>query len=214
MTEEVLDTNAAGNAPEAPAVNVSAAAASSQPDYKSMYETAVTEAADWKKRFTGLQGAYQRDQQKWQVDSARVKELETTVQGLDTERTSLRSELEQAQALKTQLDTLHAAAERQKIIMTEFPELAAMESKGLLPSDTGDTLRTKLKELQGVFANVGTDAVKKTLEGAVPPPPSGDAPKGPKELQAAMNRAFKDGRMDEYEALYVEFVESSKGVNL
>jgi hypothetical protein len=41
-----------------------------QPDYKALYEAAQAEVAslkseDWYKRFTGLQGLHQREQEKW-----------------------------------------------------------------------------------------------------------------------------------------------------
>ena len=89
----------------------------SQPeDYKALYEQSQREASEWKKRFTGLQGAYQRDQQKWQADGGRIKELETVIAGFDDERKTLRGELESNATALTELEVVKGSLERLKTI--------------------------------------------------------------------------------------------------
>jgi len=200
MTEPTSD---AGTATDATADG--AASSGNQPDYKALCEAAQVEAADWKKRFTGLQGTYQRELLKWQDATKRVSELEATLAGADDHRKTLVAEIETLRPMKAELDTVRAAMDRQKLIVSEFPGLFSLEVKGLLPADTGDALRVKLNDLKALMAATEKSAIQDKLEGGVPPTPSGDQPKGPKELQKAMNEAFRAGKTDEYNKLADEY---------
>jgi len=176
-----------------------------QLDYQNLYTQAQAEAADWKKRFTGLQGSYQREQQKWKTDTTRLTELDSLVKGFDDERTSLKTQIDELLLAQGELEVLKASHERIGIIAKEFPDLLDMEADGLLPDDTGDDLRKKLTAMRTRLQAVGKTAIQDNLKGAVPPTTSGDAPKGKEELNKARIKAFTEGNIEEYERLTNEY---------
>lgn len=179
-----------------------------QPDYRAMYEQALKDAEDYKKRFTGLQGTYSREQQKWQADAVRLKELDEAMRSLDTERTTLKALLADIQpkheSLQSQYDRLH-------IIATEFPSLLEFEKDGLLPGGTGDELRTKLSAFQNKLKTNEVAAVKSTMSGTAPATPKSEGQQTPKDLLNQAVAAMRQGKMDEYNSLYSQYlIETNK----
>jgi len=176
-----------------------------QLDYKTLYEQAQAEATDWKKRFAGLQGTYQREQTKWKTDLTHLTELDGLVKGFDDERNQLKLQLDELSTAKDELEVLKASHERIGIIAKEFPDLLDMETDGLLPDDSGDDLRKKLAAMRTRLQTAGKTAIQDNLKGAVPPTTSGDAPKGKEELNKARIKAFAEGKTEEYERLTNEY---------
>ncbi len=124
---------------------------------------------DYEASYKGLQPKYQalvEEQKTWDEKrlalGGQIAELETTIKTSATTVDGMTGEAkksEDAQAeLQKTIDGLEVKAKRSDLIMSEYPHLAEMESKGLLPPDLeGDELTTKLDSMsellkeQGVF---------------------------------------------------------------
>lgn len=202
-TETLTPTEGMTTAPDSPTISAPVAAVSPAP---------VTEEVDWKKRFTGLQGTYQREQEKWKADTARIKELEGLLAGLDTERNSLQAKVDELAPLPEKYAVLQAQHERFSIIAGEFPALITDERDGLLPTGSGDELRAKLTKIverrQASVQDAGKAAAGKLLEGAVPPTPSGVQPQGSEQLYKAALAALREGKTAEYKDLYDQYIKA------
>ena len=141
-------------------------------------------AEEWKASYNGLQASYQKlketsdqtiaDLQR-QLAEAQT-DLETSKQGktssdsqvetLNSEKTDLLAQIETLQSEKA---TLEGNLDRSKLVMSDFPELAAFEAQGLLPSGNGeDDLKAKFTSFRETMqSQVGTQ-VKSTLKGTQP----------------------------------------------
>lgn len=178
-----------------------------QPDYKTLHAQAVQEAAEWKNRFNGIQGTYQREQAKWKTDLAANEQLKSTVDALTSEKSTLQAALEETKeklsALETEKDVSQAGLERMKIVVGEFPELTQFLAKGLIPDETGDELRAKLKELSKTIGEIKTGTVEAFRSGeSLPQPPKPKDGGTAKDLQARLIAAFKSGNQQEYNEIY------------
>ena len=193
-----------------PAVKDAGSPGGQPEDFKAQFEQSQREASEWKKRFTGLQGAYQRDQQKWQTDSARVRELETLIAGFDDERKTLRGELESNATALTELEVVKGSLERLKTITAEYSDLLPFEKDGLLPDGAGDELRTRLNAFREKLAALGKQAIEQKLEGSVPPKPKAETPRNSAELLQAAISEMKKGNPQEYQRLYDEYLQAVK----
>lgn len=112
---------------------------------------------------------------------ARLEELATQVEEHKTSTGTLskaKSDLEGAvSAAQTQLQTLQAERDRlnkqleqQGIIMSDFPDLAALSSF-IPPADTVDGFKENAKKFQEALKKHIDAGVQKTLAGATPPGP-------------------------------------------
>jgi len=177
-----------------------------QPDYEK-------QTTEWQKRFTGLQGKYQQEQDRWKATQATIA----------TELDTAKSELARWQADKkltddalstlqsrydtdiTELDIMRARTSRLDLLVKEFPELLPLESKGALPDGVeAEELRPKLTALREALGQ-RTVAV---AAGATPPSPGGSPASTTDELQKLANEATTKGDLlaankywDEYFAL-------------
>ncbi len=124
---------------------------------------------DWEASYKGLQPKYQKlveAEESWKDDrlklGGQIAELETTVKtSAKTVETMLgdakKAESATADMQKT-IDGLEADGERSNLIMSKYPQLAVMESKGLLPPDlTGEELTEKLDSMSELLKEQGID---------------------------------------------------------
>lgn len=162
-------------------------------------------ADEWKSRFTGMQGTYQREQKKWKTDIDRVSELEGIVAGFDDERTGLQTQITDLTEKSDEMKSTQVQLDRMTIISLEFPDLLSFENDGLLPKVSGDDLREKLGSMRTLLKERGKSAVESALEGTPPAPPVGQEPKTKDEIQHAMVAAFKKGDMESYNSLQEQF---------
>lgn len=195
------------------------AAQGSQPDYKSLYEQANKDATEWRNRFSGLQGKYQQEQNKWTTDAGTLIDLQSKF----SEVTGLREQLEiQNKELSEQLETaasekdiLNANLERITIVTTEFPDLVPFLKDGLIPDESGDELRTKLGILQTRINEIKTTSTEQVVNRVT----SGGSPNGspasisnsPSELLKQAIDAMRQGKIEEYNELYNRYLESTQG---
>lgn len=197
-----------------PTVQDDAGAAGTQPDYKAKYEKAMQDANNWRSRFTGLQGKYQQEQEKWADDANKLHNIETqfsevsgireqlelTIQGLNEQLDSAQTE---SVVAKEELDRLH-------MVTVEFPELVPFLQDDLIPDGAGDELRTKLQAMSTRIASLQETTVAKHVEGASPSqkPASADT-KNPTNLLNQAFEAMRDGNIAEYNKLYDEYLKNS-----
>lgn len=125
---------------------------------------------DWESRFKGLQPKYQvLQEEKKDWDDMRVtlngqlSEAETALKTATGEVKDLETSAESAKKgsdeLQSTIDEMTKSAERTKLIMSEYPDLATLEAKGLLPQDVvGDDLNTALDEMRKVL-NTGAKQI-------------------------------------------------------
>ncbi len=178
---------------------------------------AKAEAAEWQKRFAGLQGKYQQEQQKWAETAARLLTL-------DEENKKLSGDLEaklvdftkideEKDTYLTELEVKNAELERLKIVTKEFPHLVPLlgetEEQDALPDGTGDELRTKLKTLSEKIESMKKGAQLENQSGASPDNPPATI-KGSEALLRQAITAMHEGKMDEYNNLYAQYIEQSK----
>lgn len=141
-------------------------------------------AEEWKNSYNGLQVTYQRlkdstDQKIADLQrqlgeaNAQIEELKqgkTTAEGkiaaLTQEKEDLSTQNQTLSGEKTQLET---AVSRSKLVMSEYPELAAFEAQGLLPvAADEETMRSLFNNFRDTMqSQVGTQ-VKKTVQGTQP----------------------------------------------
>lgn len=139
-----------------------------------------TSVVDWEKRYKGLQktfdaltNKFNKLQEQYDQLVAESEELRQKTKGHEAEKTALSNSLHQKE---TENDTLskqiaaHALErERTKLIMTEYPDLAQFEAKGLLPSaETVEALKPLLDEFRGTIKGMVGDNVNQKLKGSTP----------------------------------------------
>ncbi len=133
---------------------------------------------DWEASYKGLQPKYQalvEEQKTWEEKrlalGGQIAELETTVQAsVDTVKTmedgAKEAETASADMQKT-IDGLEADKARTDLIIGDYPQLAAMEAKGLLPPDLkGEELTAKLDSMLEVLTEQGVDNTGKKIAGS------------------------------------------------
>jgi len=133
---------------------------------------------DWEASYKGLQPKYQAlvEGQKAQEDkrlaqAGLLAEAETTIktsaETLKTMSKSADADEKASKELQGTIDGLETKLERQTLIMSEYPHLAAMEAKGLLPPDLeGDALKEKLDSMSEILKEQGVDNTGKKIAGS------------------------------------------------
>ena len=183
-------------------------------DLTSKLTDALKSADEWKSRFTGIQGTYQREQKKWTDSKETITKLEEQVSALSAERDTLSGQVDELTPAKAQVVELQAKYDRQKLIASEFPDLLKFESDGLRPNDTdGEVLKPKLESFREHIKITNESALKDELEGGVPPKPKGDPPDGPKETYASAMKAYAENNMDEYNRLMDQYYTTKDEAN-
>lgn len=204
----MTDQNDAGLTP-APTAPV-AGATGNQPDLVK----ALNDAQEWRNRFTGLQGKYQQEQAKWAGDSAKLMELTEQLNKLSGDKEASIIELtatkEQLDTLTTEKEVALANLERLNIITSEFPSLIPFLKDDLIPDDTGDALREKLKKLDVRIGEIKGNAKEEHKEGASPTNPPAPAGNSPQALLKQAHDAMRAGNISEYNRLYDLYVQSPK----
>ena len=180
---------------------------------------AKADAAEWQRRFAGLQSKYQQEQGKWVEASAKLLDYDTQLRAVTGELEALKTTnntfAEEKDTFQTELETTKGELERLRIITKEFPHLVPLlgekEEDDVLPDGSGDELRAKLKTLSGRLDTLKKGAVTESVSGASPsnPPPS---IKGGESLLKQAIDAMRKGDAAEYDKLYTQYVnQSSQG---
>ena len=197
-----------------------------QPDYKALYEAAQAEVAslkseDWYKRFTGLQGLHQREQEKWKKDLSLLEALKTESETLKAQtsdfETKHRTSLEELEAARSELGTKSSQLERLSTITKKYPhllEFMGVDEDGsefdLLPQGTGEDLEKALAAFSGRIEKLAPkDQTKRPTDGASPRSPAPDSPTSSSTWAQALD-ALAKGDVASYDAFYKQHVESLK----
>lgn len=137
---------------------------------------------DWEKRFKGLQPKHQKlvedhkgalvqhglDTEAWGKEKVelglKIDTLESELKAAAEKAESLAKSNEELTGL---VDSGKAKLERNALIMSEYPELAVMEAKGLIREDLeGDALTEALNDLRSLMVAKGEQAVKDKSKGS------------------------------------------------
>jgi len=137
---------------------------------------------DWEGRFKGLQPKYQTLQETYKAEKSawekqrleqlgRIGELEGNVKSAHEAVDGLTKDLEGAVTgqtnLEAEIEKLTKQIERHNLIMSEYPDLAILEGKGLLPADkSGDELKAALLEMRTIMGANAQAALANLSAGA------------------------------------------------
>jgi chromosome segregation ATPase len=133
---------------------------------------------DWEARFKGLQPKFQTLQQDFkgleedkQKLAGQLSEVESSLKTAEELVSEMKESSQSAQKAQEELqgmvDSLTEKSERSTLIMSEYPDLAALEAKGLLPQDvSGDDLKSTLDEMRSVLNTEAKEIIQKQAVGA------------------------------------------------
>jgi len=185
----------------------------SQPELQAKINALEKDRDEWRSRATGWQGTYQREQDKWKADSAKVSDLSNQIAMLVEERDSKERLLQETSGsyslLETEFEVAKLQLERTQILIKEFPDLLQFEADGLLPDGTGDEFKTKLGKFKEVLGNAGKGNAKAALAGGSPVPPGSTQPQTRSDLWKAATEALRKGDAAAYEENYSKFLAAS-----
>jgi hypothetical protein len=205
MTDQI---DAAGNLPVTPAIEP--VTPGPLPD---AILKAQADAVEWQRRFAGLQGKYQQEQEKWAQTAAKLLEVDESSKKVVGEFEALKVEhsktAEEKDTYFTELELKKAELERVSIVTKEFPQLVPLLQDDVLPDGTGDELRGKLKILAERIESIKKGEFATNLAGASPESPPQGIPKGIDAIRLQMMTAMREGRMDDYNKFYAQYVEQS-----
>jgi len=161
---------------EADSAAAKAAADSTKTDKTDKSDAGKSSDQDWEKRFKGLQPIHQTLVESNQSLIVQValdkKEWDTKEAEFDVKITGLEGDLKKATEtsegttksnteLEKTVESLNAQAERNKMIMSDYPDLAVLEAQGLIRQDIeGDELTTALDSMRTLMVAKGEAAVK------------------------------------------------------
>lgn len=170
------------------------------------------EAETYKRRFTGSQQAQEKLRGELEALKGEKFDLSTkltdAVGKLDTLTLEQKTVRDQAQAAAAEAAKLKTTNDRLSVIL-EFPQLAPLEGKQLLPDGTGEDLRKKLTDLSALMAGQSQAAARFEAAGATPPAPKGETPSADGLMQA-MIAAQRKGDMGEYDRLYPQLLAAKR----
>lgn len=182
---------------------------------------------DWKKRYTGLSTTYQKLQDRFNALTAENEELLGAREELTQYQKTAQTELEKVRAeldalgkekdsLTQQLTAQEAKEQRTQIILADYPDLAAFEARGLLPTaDTPEAIKEKLSAFrEALGASVDTTLQQKVKgAGASVVGTTAPSPRSKEAIYAELVRLAGSRNADDrtkYEALLEEWDELSK----
>ena len=135
-------------------------------------------AEDYEHKFKGLQPKYQTlvEEAKEHEDAllklgGKIAELETTIASSGETIVKMNETAKEAEegsdGLTKTNKELEGQLERSNLIMSDYPELAALEAKGLLPVDVeGDELKVKFDSMSEVLKEQGSSNVAEKVKGS------------------------------------------------
>jgi chromosome segregation ATPase len=194
-------------------------------------ETQTTEdkgKEDYEARFKGLQPKVQELAEANKSLTSERLQLLGTISEQEAQLTAAQKQLEEKQgevdaATKAQeesqgtIDTLEAQIERQTLIMSEFPDLAQMEAKGLInPALSGDELKTHLGEMRSILKSQGVSAMESLTAGSTSAEETktGARTQGDSiaDIDQKMQAAMREGNMEEVNRLEKILIEQADKV--
>ena len=146
---------------------------------------------DWERRFKGMQTAYNKQQTQLAEQSAdyektlgEVEELRAQAQSFEGEKEGLQAQLTELDTMKgdleSQINTHSLQADRSKLIMEEFMDLAPFEAKGLLPSaENVEEMKERFENFRQAF-NTTVDQTMKNRMTGMSTAPSSNVPPQPR----------------------------------
>lgn len=135
-------------------------------------------AEDFERKFKGLQPKYQTlvtEAQEHEGEllklGGKIAELETTIAASGETIVKMGETAKEAEkgsdGLQKTNEELEGKLERTNLIMSDYPDLAALEAKGLLPVDVeGEELKEKLDSMSEVLKEQGADNIGEKIKGS------------------------------------------------
>jgi hypothetical protein len=208
------DTTADGTAP---GTSTAASSTSNQPAVD--WDSDKNPYKEYKARHSGLQGKYQQmttEYDKFKLQHGDLEEQHKKLTGdfeaRGIELTTAKTRLDEATAGSK---ALQAQYERLGVVLRQFPDLApflgADDKTDLLPTGTGDELKAKLTAFRDAMKKQGAAAAKELVQGSTGgtggTPPE-QKPKSKEEYLQLAIKAQREGKLDEYDHYYNEFLKS------
>lgn len=148
---------------------------------------------NWESAYKGLQKKYDKTFKELTEALGTIDELNSTVEELklnvrtaNTEKDQISTKhvtaTEEKDGLQSQLNTANQTIERQKLIMSDYQDLAPFEAKGLLPSaQTEEEMRSVFDSFRDTMGSQVETATEEKVKGIGTGPTD---PKEPKPLDA------------------------------
>jgi hypothetical protein len=174
---------------------------------------------EYKARHSGLQGKYQQmttEYDKFKLQHGDLEEKFTKLNGdfeaRGIELTGLKTKYDEA---TTTGKALQAKYDRLQLVVTQFPDLASFlgadDKTDLLPTGTGDELKAKLAAFRDAMKKQGAAAAKELVQGSTGGTggtPAEQKPKSKEEFLQLAIKAQREGKLDEYDHYYNEFLKA------
>ena len=154
-------------------------------DDQEVTETVQQDDENWQERYKGMQRAFNKKSEELdnlaekfenlmeesETSKATEGELQKQLQDIQKQMDERQQELDQ---MTGQIAAQEAKQKRTNLILSEFPDLAPFEAKGLLPDVPDDQMKDKFNEFREVFQSRVEDDVKKQVVGASAAETGGD----------------------------------------
>jgi hypothetical protein len=187
---------------------------------------------NWEKRFKGLQPKHQKlvedhsglqsqyalDKRAWDTEKVEIGvQVDTLSSDLAKANEQMESLQKSNKELQGTVDSLEVKLERNALIMSEYPDLAVLEAKGLIRQDIeGDELTKALDDMRSLMVAKGESNLKDLGTGA-----SGDGEhssggrgqaQGVSDISDKLMQAQKAGDHEEANRLTELLIKTQEGV--
>ena len=203
------DPPSSGEPPVEPPATTTPPTSEKKTDWEAAYKGLQRNYDKLQKQFTELQGKYDQLTEESEGTKQSHKLLGTEKESIMAQNVALTKQIASLQDSETSR-TLER--DRYSLVLTDFPDLAAFEAKGLLPTGNNvDELREKFTKFREALGKTGDDKVKDALKGAGPGDVGDQTGKKRSkdqvydELVAAAGKKDPEGRK-KYDALMEEWI--------
>jgi chromosome segregation ATPase len=140
----------------------------------------VEKPTDWQASYKGLQTAYNKQQASLAALQAKFDELNEKYAEVDqagklysAEKQTLQGQIAEMQSAVNALTAEKARVEgtlaRQKLVMSDYPDLAQFEAAGLTPqAESLEELKAKMEQFRVLLKNQSAADMSRVMAGAVP----------------------------------------------
>lgn len=179
-----------------------------QPDWESD-SNPYKQFKEFEARFKGMQAEYGRLQGEHKTLAGTYSTLEEQFKAAVGQRESLSLEhdkLKGEHAKATdELTSLRAQFERTRLVLSEFPDLAQLEARGLLPTGQGDDLKKKLAEFRDTLKGMSSQQAAQIVVGGTPQPPNPQQPKTADALRKSAEALQLQGKHAEADEVWDQY---------
>lgn len=215
------ETDPTGNAALAtgaeidPSIIAAAAGTGSQLDTEAKLKALQDERDQWMKRFTGMQGSYQKQQEAAAAAAAKLEETNKLVEALTAAKTEVETKLTEFEKglleKSSQLEMANTKVQRYETVLNKYPQL--LPFLDLLPEGTGEEFEKKLNVFAERLQTMGAESLASFKKMSTPPAPPATETSSSDYLKQAQ-AAARSGDMEGYHKYYDLYLSGKAPANL